>query len=64
LIRDSALTSGDGTAIDAGLVSPAELYATLYRARGIDPAKEHGKAGGRKVPLVERGRSAVKGALR
>ena len=59
-------TSADGTKIDERPVSPAELYATIYKALGIDPTKEtHCAATNRQIPLVEKeARAGVKEALR
>jgi uncharacterized protein (DUF1501 family) len=57
-------TSDDGINILEGPVTPAELHATVYRAVGIDPARENRTPGGQKVPHVEKGTRAVKEALR
>jgi RNA polymerase sigma factor (sigma-70 family) len=57
-------TSADGMTIEARPVSPAELHASIYKALGIDPAKENRDSKGRKIPLVERGTQPVKEALR
>jgi RNA polymerase sigma factor (sigma-70 family) len=57
-------TSADGLQVDERPVSPAELAATIYRAVGIDPARENRTPGGQQVPLVEKGTDPVKEALR
>jgi hypothetical protein len=57
-------TSNDGVQVEERPVSPQELFATIYTALGIDPAKTNRAAGGERVPLVEKGHSAVKEALR
>jgi RNA polymerase sigma factor (sigma-70 family) len=57
-------TSDDGINILERPVTPAELHATIYRAVGIDPARENRTPGGENVPLVEKGTEAVKEALR
>jgi RNA polymerase sigma factor (sigma-70 family) len=57
-------TSADATKVEQRPVSPAEFFATIYQALGVDPAKENIGPGERKVRLVEKGASAVKEVLR
>ena len=57
-------TSNDGVRVEERPVSPPELLATIYTALGIDPGKTNRTAGGVNLPLVEKGHSAVKEALR
>jgi RNA polymerase sigma factor (sigma-70 family) len=57
-------TDRDGVQIVERPVSPPELFATIYKALGIDPAKEYRANDEEKVPLVEAGTKAVKEALR
>jgi hypothetical protein len=45
-------------------VTPAELYATIFRALDIDPAKEIAAGKDRRVPLVEKGTRPVQEALK
>jgi hypothetical protein len=56
-------TSPDGMTVTQRPVSPAELHATVYRALGIDPAKENRASDGTLVPLVDKGTQPVKEAL-
>ena len=57
-------TSADGVSIEERPGKPPELYATIYRALGIDPTKKNRAAENINVPLVEKGAEAVKEALR
>jgi RNA polymerase sigma factor (sigma-70 family) len=57
-------TSADGIKIVERPVTPAELHATIYRAVGIDPARENRAPRDEKVPLVDKGTKAVNEALR
>jgi RNA polymerase sigma factor (sigma-70 family) len=57
-------TSVDGINILERPVTPAELHATIYRAVGIDPARENRAARDTMVPLVPKGTKAVNEALR
>ncbi|OAI49621.1 hypothetical protein AYO44_06350 [Planctomycetaceae bacterium SCGC AG-212-F19] len=57
-------TTADGTTIDEQPVSPAELFATIYTALGIDPTKENRTPDGQDVPLVGKGIKPVREALR
>jgi RNA polymerase sigma factor (sigma-70 family) len=57
-------TSADGMDIDERPVTPAELHATIYRALGVDPAKEYTMSSGETFPFVEKDTKEVKEALR
>src|SRR5262245_56546865 len=49
-------TSPDGMEVTEGKVSVADLYATIFQAVGIDPAKkENISPEGRPIPVVDRG---------
>jgi RNA polymerase sigma factor (sigma-70 family) len=58
------VTSANGTDIVEQPVTPAELYATIFRALDIDPAKEIAAGKDRRVPLVEKGTRPVQEALK
>jgi uncharacterized protein (DUF1501 family) len=45
----------DGMDVQARPVSVTDLFATIYRAFGIDPARQHVVTGGRPVKLVDGG---------
>jgi hypothetical protein len=57
-------TSADGSEIAEQPVTPAELYATIFKALDIDPAKEIAAGKDRMVPLVEKGTKPVQEALK
>jgi RNA polymerase sigma factor (sigma-70 family) len=57
-------TDADGVKIVERPVTPPELFATIYQALGIDPAKEYRVDDEQKAPLAEAGSRAVKEALR
>ncbi|MFO0967230.1 MAG: sigma-70 family RNA polymerase sigma factor [Gemmataceae bacterium] len=57
-------TNADGAGVKNGAIAPEDLIATIYRAVGVDPAKEIRPKGGEKMPLVEKGAQVVKEALR
>jgi RNA polymerase sigma factor (sigma-70 family) len=57
-------TSADGFKVEERPVTPAELHATIYRAVGIDPAREYRRPAGEMVPLVPKGTKDVNEALR
>jgi RNA polymerase sigma factor (sigma-70 family) len=56
-------TSPDGMRIMERPVSPQEFLATIYRAVGIDPAKEYRSNTDEKVPLVPEGTKTIKELL-
>jgi hypothetical protein len=56
-------TNGDGTAITAGRVTPADLHHTYYRLLGIDPAKRYYQ-GSRPVFLADEHGKAIKELVR
>jgi uncharacterized protein (DUF1501 family) len=57
-------TDADGVRIVERPVTPPELFATIYQALGIDPAKEYRVNDEQKVPLVDAGTKPVREALR
>jgi len=57
-------TSVDGTQVEEGLTTPAQLLATIYQSLGVDPARKNRTADGQDIPLVEPGTTLVSAALR
>jgi HEAT repeat protein len=57
-------TSANAMQIEERPVTPAELFATIYRALGVDPTRQNQSNTGRPVRLVEAGAHPVKEALR
>jgi uncharacterized protein (DUF1501 family) len=55
LAGDRLVGRTDGLEIQDRPVSVPDLFATIYSAFGIDPAKEHKVAGGRPVKIVDGG---------
>ncbi|HXX93349.1 MAG TPA: DUF1501 domain-containing protein [Planctomycetota bacterium] len=48
-------TNATGTEIQERPVAVGDLFATVYRALGVDPEKSHTSAGGRPVKILEGG---------
>jgi RNA polymerase sigma factor (sigma-70 family) len=57
-------TSPDGMQIANQAVAVAELYATIYTAVGVDPARQYRSNTGAPVPLVPSGSKAIEGVLK
>ncbi|HEX8204125.1 MAG TPA: DUF1501 domain-containing protein, partial [Isosphaeraceae bacterium] len=55
-------TDAKGETVVDGQVGPAELFATIYRALGIDHQKSY-RVGSRPVPLTEPGTKPVQDVL-
>ncbi len=55
-------TDATGRAVVDGEAGPAELFATIYRALGIDHQKQF-MVGARPVPLTETGTEPIRAVL-
>jgi uncharacterized protein (DUF1501 family) len=55
-------TDGKGQAVADGEIGPAELFATIYQALGINHQKQY-MVGSRPVPLTEAGTEPVQEVL-
>ena len=55
-------TDPDGQTVAEGEVGAAQVFATIYKAVGIDPKKEY-HVGARPVPLTDPGTEAINDVL-
>jgi uncharacterized protein (DUF1501 family) len=55
-------TDANGRSVVDGQVGPAELFATIYQALGIDHQKQY-MLGSRPIPLTETGTEAIREVL-
>ena len=55
-------TDADGQTVADGEIGPAELFATIFQAMGINPLKDY-YIGSRPIPLTDPGTKAIKEVL-